>query len=783
MKEQSGQISERSSRIAKNTLLLYFRMLLLMFIGLFTSRVILRGLGETDYGIYNAVGGIVTVFTFITSSISAAISRYLAYSLGEGDSEKLKKVFGTSVLIQLILSIVIVILVETAGVWFLNGGKMNIPAERLQTAGWVLQCSMGVLVINLLAIPYNAMIIAHEKMSAYAFISILEAILKLAVALAIAISGSDKLKLYSMLMLAVAFFVRMSYGIYCKKNFEECRGRIKPEAKLAGDMAGMAGWSFFGSSAIVFNTQGVNVAINVFFGVAFNAARGLATQVEGIVKQFVSNFLTALNPQITKSWASGDKEYCFELVMKGAKYSILIILAFIIPFMFEADLLLSAWLVDVPEHTATFLRLTLIGLLLDMSGNPMLTLSLARGNVKNYYLITGISAYLGLPLILLCFKLGLAAEWAYIIMIAIYAVVFVEKLIIVKRQTGFPVWQFIKKVMLKALEVSAVSFVVPTLVFTLMDDGFIRLILVTASALAGLGISSYLLLLTDGEKYFILRKVGKYIPDRLYLRLKFPLIMGYRLHLNKPRTLNEKIQWLKVNDRKDEYVTMADKIEVKTYIDSKLGEGYTIPTIEVWDKAEDIDFDKLPDRFVLKCNHDSGSVIICRNKSSFDKDSAIASLNKALKKDFSINDREWAYKGIRRRILAEPYISDGGDELTDYKFFCFNGEPKIVYVSTGLEKHSTARMNFLNMDWTESNFRRKDYKTFEVLPPKPECFDEMVEICKKLSRNMKLLRVDLYCIEERPVFSECTLYPTGGLIPFDSYETDLSFGKLLEIYE
>ena len=507
MTPPAGQISENSRRLARNTLMLYFRMFMLMLIGLFTSRVVLRTLGVDDYGVYNVVGGVVTVFTFLTTSISAAVSRYLAVGLGEGDAGRLRRIFSTGVVIQLGLSLLLVLLVETAGLWWLNH-KLVIPEGRLAAARWVLQCSLGVLVVTLLAVPYNAAIIAHERMSAFAVISLVEAALKLGVALLLYVSPFDKLVSYAVLMLAVAVLVRALYGLFCRRHFEETRGGLVYDGALTREMASFAGWSFFGSSAYVFNTQGVNQVVNLFFGVAVNAARGVALQVEGTVKQCVSNFLTALNPQITKAWAAGDKEYCFELVRKGTKYTWLVILAFLVPVLGEAELLLDVWLGPdkVPPHAPAFLRLALVGLLVDLAGNSLHTLVQATGRVKRFYLITGLTSYLGLPLVWLAFKLGAGPAWAYILFIAVYLAVLVERIILVHRQTGFPLRPFLRLLMLLVLT----SWF--SLIFCLLARVYgwapgWRLLFGTLLGWVSMVICTWRYLLTEGEKAYVHRKI------------------------------------------------------------------------------------------------------------------------------------------------------------------------------------------------------------------------------------------------------------------------------------
>lgn len=324
-----NQTSDNNKRIAKNTLLLYFRMLFMMVVSLYTSRVILNALGVEDFGIYNVVGGVVAMFTVISGSLSAAISRFITYELGKGDQSKLNRIFSASVTIQLLLSLIIVVLIESVGVWFLNA-KMTIPEDRMTAANWVLQFSIITFVINLISVPYNAAIIAHEKMSAFAYISILEALCKLAIAFLIMCSPIDKLIYYAVLMCIVAVIVRLTYGHYCKKHFSECTYHFLWDKELLSKMFSFAGWQFFGTGSYMLMTQGVNILLNFFFGPVVNAARGIAVQVDGIIQQFVNNFTTAINPQITKSYAGDNKAYMFLLIYTGAKYSYFLVLFFYI---------------------------------------------------------------------------------------------------------------------------------------------------------------------------------------------------------------------------------------------------------------------------------------------------------------------------------------------------------------------------------------------------------------------------------------------------------------------
>ncbi len=285
-------------------------------------------------------------------------------------------------------------------------------------------------------------------------------------------------------------------------------------------------------------------------------------------------------------------------------------------------------------------------------------------------------------------------------------------------------------------------------------------------------------------RFEILDRRGFYnfLSDERYLKKKFKIVMGQSLDLENPKTFNEKLQWLKLNNRKDDYTIMVDKFAVRDYIAQKLGDEYLIPCIGVWYNPEDIDFDKLPEKFVLKCNHNSGvGIFICKDKSTINTGEIKAELKRGLNQNYYYHGREWPYKNVKRMIIAEKYMENNGSGLMDYKFYCFNGEPKYLYVSKGLNDHSTAQISFLTMDWKFAEFCRSDYKPLAELPKKPSKYEEMKEIARNLSKNIPFLRVDLYEVDEKIYFSELTFYPCSGLMPFEPKEWDYTLGELLKL--
>jgi len=507
--------SSNTSRIAKNTLLLYFRMLLTMGVSLYTSRVILNALGVEDYGIYNVVGGVVAMFGILSGSLSAAISRFITFELGKGDIEKLKRIFCTSVNIQVILIAIITILMETIGIWFLNN-KMVIPEERLAAANWVFQFSVVTFALNLLSVPYNAVIIAHEKMSAFAYISIVDVTLKLIVAFIIAYNPFDKLVYYGLLIMICGVINRSIYAIYSKRHFEEATYRMIFDKGLMKEMFGFAGWNYLANGAYMLNTQGVNMIMNLFFGVIFNAARGIAEQVNHAVQNFVNSFTTALNPQITKSFAGGDKDYAFDLVYKGAKYAFLLMLVLSLPILLETETILILWLKNPPEYAVSFVRWTILGTMTTTIGSTLLTLVMAHGNIKKYQIIITLCGFLPFPLSWLAFKLHFDAVTAYIIYFAVYYGLIYVRLYLVHNITGIPWKPYIKEVIFKTHLVSAVSFVIPYFTMQALTPSILRLLMTcTISVLSSCACAFYFGM-SKNERVAVKAKVTKFILSKFH---------------------------------------------------------------------------------------------------------------------------------------------------------------------------------------------------------------------------------------------------------------------------
>ncbi len=472
-------MNNNTQRIAKNTVVLYLRMLLLLLIGLYTSRVILKTLGVADYGTYNLVGGVISMFSILTSSLSTAISRFITFELGKGQSERLNRVFSTSVNVLLLLSVVVILFTETIGVWFLNT-HLQIPADRMVAANWVLQCSIASFVLGLLMVPYNATLIAHENMHIFAYISILEAVLKLAIVFTLFISPYDKLITYAVLLFVVSCLIRSIYASYCKRHYEECTYHFVNDKPLLKEMTGFAGWNFLGDGSWILNNYGVNILLNLFFGpvtgLVLNAARGIATQVDHIVQTFVNNFMTALKPQITKSYASGDLEYMHKLVFAGAKYSFFLMMFFAIPICLETELILKLWLDVVPDYAVIFVQLTLLSSMCVVLGNTLITSVFATGTIRNYELVMGMMALSNFPITWLAFKMGASPVAAYVVYFCVYFLMIFVRLYMVKDLIQMSALTYVKEVFLRVLVVGFTSLAIPFLITCFQNDSIMRLL-------------------------------------------------------------------------------------------------------------------------------------------------------------------------------------------------------------------------------------------------------------------------------------------------------------------
>ena len=479
---------------------------LMMIIGLFTYRIILRALGVTDYGVYSAVGGVVTMSLLVMNTVASAISRYITVGLGKGDTERLKTIFGTSLAVMGAFCLLIILLTETAGLWYL-WHKMVIPPERMGAATVVLHSSLIVLIINLMSIPFTADINAHEHMGAYAVIAILEAVLKLGIAAAVWYSSSDKLVVYAWLLVAAALLSRGAYAAYALRRFPESRAPWRTDGSLVREMGAFAGWNFLGSGAYMLNTQGINQLMNLFFGVGMNAARGVADKVEQVVRQFATNIALALNPALTKAYVSGNKEYAFELVCKGSKYYFWILWVLALPFFTDADTILSLWLGSVPPEAAFFTKLTLLCFVIDFTPGTLNVLVQAGGRIRRYYIWTSLTASLAFPITYVAYRLGAPAWIGYAAFAVIYIIKSIVMMWVAHKETGLPLGDYWKKGLWPALAPGLMTLIIISFIPEVLPAAWWRFLVTAALGAVSMATAIWQVGLTEGEKAFVRSKL------------------------------------------------------------------------------------------------------------------------------------------------------------------------------------------------------------------------------------------------------------------------------------
>lgn len=503
--------SENNKRIAKNTMLLYFRMLIMMGVSFYTVRVVLNVLGAVDYGIYNVVGGIVITFSFLSAIMASASQRFFAFELGLKNNERLKKIFSMTMTIYILIAVVILLLGETVGLWFLNT-QMTIPAARMEAANWIYQFSILSFMMTMFTIPYDAAIIAHERMNVYAWVSIVEVLLKLFIVYLLPVFSFDKLKIYAVLTFGVITLITFIYRSYSIRKFEECRYCFIWDKALFYEIVSFSGWNLFGALANIFNGQGTNLILNVFFGPIVNTARGIAFQLNGSINQFVFNFLTATNPQITKYYAQGEKKQMLKLVFQSSKISFMLLFVLTMPVLLETDYLFTLWLVNIPEYAVLFVRLTLVAALIDSFSYPLMVAAQATGKIKKYQIVVGGTMLLNLPISYMFFKFSFPPQTILYIAIISSTTCLFLRLIMLKKMIDLSIEDYVKTVLLRLLFAGILAYILPLFLVFELDKGTIKFIIIGFIGLISSIFSFYYIGFDKKEKTF----VTQFIKDKFF---------------------------------------------------------------------------------------------------------------------------------------------------------------------------------------------------------------------------------------------------------------------------
>lgn len=495
-------------RIAKNTLMLYFRQILILLVSLYSVRVVLNVLGTKDYGIFNVVAGIVTMFNFLGTAMASSTQRFYSFYLGRKDFDGLKKVFCITLEIYILLIFIVVLFAETLGLWFVQN-RLVIPFERLTASVIVYHFAILTFIFNLFAAPFMALIISHEDMSIYAFVSIIEAILKLAVVFVLKFVLLDKLVLYGALLSASTIIVAMLYLLYCRIKYAETKFTIVWDKKLFIDIASFSGWCLFGTVAGIAKNQLTNILLNLYFGPVVNAARGIALNVNSAVISFSNNFNMAVRPQIVKTYSVGSKDETFDLVFQSTKLSFALLFVFLLPLYLEMNYVLILWLKNVPEMTVVFTRLILIELVFDAFSCPLQSLSQASGKMKFYQSVVGGILFLNFPFAYLALRNGANAYAIQYVAIFIGALAFVLRVFINSYLTGLKAKDYFLNGVVPCIVMLACACILPAGFHFLMVESFFRLVVVVIISVICVCTISFLILLNKNEKTKIKNLIKK----------------------------------------------------------------------------------------------------------------------------------------------------------------------------------------------------------------------------------------------------------------------------------
>lgn len=498
--------TSNNKRIAKNTIMLYIRMFISMLVGLYTSRVVLATLGVEDYGIYGVVGGVVAMMGFLNASMSGATSRFLTFELGRGDKDRLAKTFSSALIVHIAIAIIVFILAETVGLWFLCN-KLNIPEGRMEAAHWVYQFSILATMLSITQVPYNATIIAHEKMDVYAYMEILNVSLKLLIVYLLCIGNFDKLILYASLMLAVSILIMMVYRIYAIRHFPEAHFHWIWDKTYLRPLLSFSGWDLYGNACVIARQQGTNFLINIFYGVVFNAASGIATTVQGTISGLAFNIILAFRPQIIKQYAKGNVEDMSKLVGNAVCFTTILFGCMSIPLILETHYIMKAWLGVIPEKSEIFCQILLIASFLGLLNNIWNTCIHATGKIKEISIFSGTFFLISLPIIYVVFQFKAPVESAYLVFILSIVFVNVSNLLIIKKKIPKLKLNFVFLNYIKVIIVLMASYYITSLFKAQMQETFIRLLVDCFICWIIVFASSFIFILNQKQKKSIISKI------------------------------------------------------------------------------------------------------------------------------------------------------------------------------------------------------------------------------------------------------------------------------------
>ena len=776
-----------ANRVIVNTAAQYIRSAINICLSLVSARIILNALGVEDYGIYTLVASTVTLMSFVINALVVTTQRFLSYYSGKQNIDKLKEIFANSLVIHIVFGIGLTLLFEFAGI-FLFDGFLKIEPERIAAAKTVFHIVTVSVLLSFITSPFKALLIARENIVYVSVVDVIDAILRLLIALLLISCTYDKLIVYAALLCGVSVLNLFLYVIYDIRSYKEC---VLPRRDLINlvvmkEMGSFATWTIYSLFCITGRTQGVAIIINRSFGLVMNAAYGIGMQVHNSLAFLSQSVANALNPQIMKAEGTGDRQKMLRLSEVESKLCFMLLSMFVVPAIIEMPALLKFWLGNPPQYSVYFCRALLISTLLDQLTIGLGAANQAVGKIRNYSLIVNTVKFLTIPSIIVAlyfFDNHLVIMTLYVLFELVCAVI---RLIFLKRTAGLSVKSFVRNVFAK--EILPLALLIEyCMILTRFVHLEYRFILTLLTAPVVYAVLIYIAGLCPDEKEVVdslfkkLKKtaqkvygrfVGRFFP-RLRAASLYYAKFGVKIDWKHPRNLNEKINWLKFHGDTSQWSILADKYAVRNYVASKGYADTLVKLYGVWDKAEDIEWDSLPARFILKVNNGSGDAIICRDKARFDINEAAKKLDLALNLRFGIDSAEPHYLRISPKIIAEELLDAERQEvestsLVDYKIWCINGKPECVWVVANRMPNTMQVMTY-DTQWNphpEYSLSSEHYALMDKVIPCPKNFDYMLRIASELSSGHPQMRVDLYEVAGKVYFGELTLTSACGLMDY-----------------
>ena len=760
-------------RIARNTAVIYVRMAVTILVGLITSRLVLQALGASDVGIYSAVGSTVALISFITGALTATTVRFMNFEMGKADGDT-NRMFNICHVIHIGGALVLFLLLESIGLWYIHT-HLNVPPGKESDAMFVFQVSTVVACLGIANVPFQSLFNVHERFATIAVVDIVNALVKLGLVIGLLYWKGNGLRLYAVLMSVTTWICFIVYRWLCRVRWPDII-RWKPvrERKAYKEVLVFNNYNLLSSASMIARSQGSNMLINAFFGTTVNAAYFYAGTVQNYVNQFIANFDTAAAPQITQNISAGGKERSLALTERVCRICILLFLLLFFPLWCELDFLLNLWLgAKIPEGTVLMCRWTLLVAAASATSAGLAQLINAYGRIK-WYKIEFSVLYLGCLVVgWLMFRSGYPAYTIIVCFVIADLLSRVIQLVLLHYQFDFNVKRFLKEAYLRPLLAAALLIGYLALYRLLPMEGIWTKLggivltgCVTAAVLFFIG-------LKPSERKEIRRFLGRkryeweldHHHDRV-VQKEWKKRYGRTIDWSHPADINEKIQWLMCFSDTSEWTRLSDKIQVRDYVAEKGFGDLLIPLLGTWKHAADIPWNTLPAKFVLKCNHDSGSTHII--DTSTDRAAVAAALDEALKQKYGYRHGEMHYNGIEPCILAEAYL-DGGEAVpVDYKVWCFDGKPYCIWACHG-RTADHVYVNVYDLDWTprpEASVFTDHYRDGGCSLPKPATLPKMLEAAAKLSEGFPEVRVDFYEVRGRLYFGEMTFASLMGMMDF-----------------